>query len=43
MTGKCVACRSPHGERGLKSATLSIIDDDMVGRSPHGERGLKLD
>ena len=35
-------CRSPHGERGLKS-----LDDanqsGSNGRSPHGERGLKLD
>ena len=35
------ACRSPHGERGLKyrqRATLRI----RQSRSPHGERGLKL-
>ena len=35
------ACRSPHGERGLKCVWLAGI---MAGnrRSPHGERGLKL-
>ena len=33
-------CRSPHGERGLKSARGSTIID-TGGRSPHGERGLK--
>ena len=33
-------CRSPHGERGLKS---KIIEKQFYvrGRSPHGERGLK--
>ena len=32
--------RSPHGERGLKSARLSR-SGGRRGRSPHGERGLK--
>ena len=34
------ACRSPHGERGLKSRPdgMYTIEDC---RSPHGERGLK--
>ena len=33
--------RSPHGERGLKSASRGM--DYIYGsRSPHGERGLKL-
>ena len=32
--------RSPHGERGLKSASRGM--DYIYGsRSPHGERGLK--
>ena len=33
-------CRSPHGERGLKSKCHVTICGG-VGRSPHGERGLK--
>ena len=33
-------CRSPHGERGLKSVFKAQIDRE-AGRSPHGERGLK--
>ena len=33
-------CRSPHGERGLKSKRHVTIYGG-VGRSPHGERGLK--
>ena len=35
-----VSGRSPHGERGLKSAIVGQIGDNR-GRSPHGERGLK--
>ena len=34
-------CRSPHGERGLKSHLPSGIVQIHQGRSPHGERGLK--
>ncbi len=34
------AGRSPHGERGLKSA-CSDEQQSEQGRSPHGERGLK--
>ena len=34
--------RSPHGERGLKFATLDEEGFTEEGRSPHGERGLKL-
>ena len=34
------ACRSPHGERGLKSGPLPP-SRSTSGRSPHGERGLK--
>ena len=40
--GKTVhlCCRSPHGERGLKSGdTFQPVT--AKGRSPHGERGLK--
>ena len=33
-------CRSPHGERGLKSSAAAY-DASVIGRSPHGERGLK--
>ena len=33
-------CRSPHGERGLKSLCL-ICSTSTPRRSPHGERGLK--
>ena len=33
-------CRSPHGERGLKSAGAFAFEE-LFGRSPHGERGLK--
>ena len=33
-------CRSPHGERGLKSTDRQILND-KCSRSPHGERGLK--
>ena len=33
--------RSPHGERGLKSANRLLMGR-LSGRSPHGERGLKL-
>ena len=33
-------CRSPHGERGLKSREHDAWDP-LVRRSPHGERGLK--
>ena len=33
-------CRSPHGERGLKSV-CGFTNDTYKGRSPHGERGLK--
>ena len=35
-------CRSPHGERGLKSDVHVTKLDREMGRSPHGERGLKL-
>ena len=35
-----MAGRSPHGERGLKSASGSGSGKD-TRRSPHGERGLK--
>ena len=34
--------RSPHGERGLKSAYVFFGFTVVTGRSPHGERGLKL-
>ena len=34
--------RSPHGERGLKSACRSGVMV-VMSRSPHGERGLKYD
>ena len=34
------ACRSPHGERGLKFRPLGERDAGLR-RSPHGERGLK--
>ena len=36
------ACRSPHGERELKSVAYrhAIVS---AGRSPHGERELKFD
>ena len=34
-------CRSPHGERGLKSGGQSRNCFDSC-RSPHGERGLKF-
>ena len=37
--GAC-CCRSPHGERGLKSSE-SITCLCNMRRSPHGERGLK--
>ena len=33
-------CRSPHGERGLKSL-VGEKQRKAVFRSPHGERGLK--
>ena len=33
--------RSPHGERGLKSASSLTGGWRKRGRSPHGERGLK--
>ena len=36
-----VNCRSPHGERGLKSSIYGAIERKEDGRSPHGERGLK--
>ena len=35
-------CRSPHGERGLKSSVFRVVWTRSSGRSPHGERGLKL-
>ena len=35
-------CRSPHGERGLKSAVATGAGA-IIGRSPHGERGLKYE
>ena len=35
------ACRSPHGERGLKYLIRMKLGLMMIGRSPHGERGLK--
>ena len=34
--------RSPHGERGLKSAYANPQQMVLLSRSPHGERGLKL-
>ena len=34
------ACRSPHGERGLKCFVVPD-ENDSNSRSPHGERGLK--
>ena len=34
------ACRSPHGERGLKFKGMELVDGEF-SRSPHGERGLK--
>ena len=33
-------CRSPHGERGLKSVRF-VEHIGCKRRSPHGERGLK--
>ena len=33
--------RSPHGERGLKSARMVVGFLGVPYRSPHGERGLK--
>ena len=33
-------CRSPHGERGLKSSGVPSLLTSLC-RSPHGERGLK--
>ena len=39
---KKLVCRSPHGERGLKSTSCVSVDWYMQGRSPRGERGLKL-
>ena len=41
ITGRAM-CRSPCGERGLKSCAVGTFDLD-AGRSPCGERGLKLD
>ena len=35
-------CRSPLGERGLKSPFTEDIDKRSSGRSPLGERGLKF-
>ena len=40
ITGRAM-CRSPCGERGLKSCAVGTFDLD-AGRSPCGERGLKL-
>ena len=34
-------CRSPYGERGLKSRSIEIFSQ-KVCRSPYGERGLKF-
>ena len=34
-------CRSPHGERGLKSNHRHLNYNFILSRSPHGERGLK--
>ena len=36
------SCRSPHGERGLKSTAGFDFGKSVGCRSPHGERGLKL-
>ncbi len=36
-----IECRSPHGERGLKSNILCLFLL-CCRRSPHGERGLKF-
>ena len=35
------ACRSPHGERGLKYDEYDG-SKKYISRSPHGERGLKF-
>ena len=35
-------CRSPYGERGLKSSHVDRVGRWGEGRSPYGERGLKL-
>jgi len=35
-------CRSPRGERGLKSKGKGIIPTISGRRSPRGERGLKF-
>ena len=37
-----LGCRSPHGERGLKSRCRMLSLQVCTGRSPHGERGLKF-
>ena len=34
-------CRSPYGERGLKSSHVDRVGRWGEGRSPYGERGLK--
>ena len=36
-------CRSPQGERGLKSAEIIQPVLAELGRSPQGERGLKFE
>ena len=36
-----VNCRSPHGERGLKSTGWTRWNGTQKRRAPHGERGLK--
>ena len=38
---KRLFCRSPHGERGLKSHIFRGYKSVSICRSPHGERGLK--
>ena len=35
-------CRSPRGERGLKSRSVHLYDTQLC-RSPRGERGLKFE
>ena len=34
-------CRSPRGERGLKSVLIRLLCIGTSRRSPRGERGLK--
>ena len=41
-SSRAETCRSPYGERGLKSRSIEIFSQ-KVCRSPYGERGLKFD